>query len=318
MADLVALQNALNRSISTAAAAGVDEVGATGAVETGGVSAASGRVATVKCERYKTELCRTYDENGSCRYGDKCQFAHGAGELRRVARHPKYKTDLCRTFHTTGFCPYGSRCHFIHSLHESRQVPAAHAAGLLLPPPPSVQTGSHVQVGTDAQSLDDLLRVLSSLLQTNHHPPADHVRQQQPAEFLSRHAAAAHRLSYVSDASAASMLSTDSASPCPSPTSLGVVAEDLWSTSRPYLAVSAARRSAGGFQSPIPVPVSVLSPPGSPGSAASSLNSFSSDFDAYDAASSRSVWPALASPVNSIDVSRIHFPLLTSKQSLFA
>lgn len=38
---------------------------------------------------YKTELCRSWEEKGSCRYGTKCQFAHGEEELRSVARHPK-------------------------------------------------------------------------------------------------------------------------------------------------------------------------------------------------------------------------------------
>jgi len=70
--------------------------------------------------RYKTELCRQFEEHGSCRYGDKCQFAHGDSELRTLARHPKYKTEMCRTFHTTGFCPYGLRCHFIHNDDERR------------------------------------------------------------------------------------------------------------------------------------------------------------------------------------------------------
>lgn len=70
--------------------------------------------------RYKTELCRPFEENGFCKYGDKCQFAHGAGELRSLTRHPKYKTELCRTFHTIGFCPYGPRCHFIHNAEERR------------------------------------------------------------------------------------------------------------------------------------------------------------------------------------------------------
>ncbi|KAG6928201.1 ZFP36 ring finger protein, partial [Chelydra serpentina] len=64
--------------------------------------------------RYKTELCRTYSETGRCRYGAKCQFAHGAGELRSLNRHPKYKTELCHKFYLHGECPYGSRCHFVH------------------------------------------------------------------------------------------------------------------------------------------------------------------------------------------------------------
>lgn len=71
--------------------------------------------------RYKTELCRPFEENGTCKYGDKCQFAHGGKELRTLQRHPKYKTELCRTFHTTGFCPYGPRCHFIHNSEESKK-----------------------------------------------------------------------------------------------------------------------------------------------------------------------------------------------------
>lgn len=45
---------------------------------------------------YKTELCRSWEEKGTCRYGAKCQFAHGEEELRIVARHPKYKTEICR------------------------------------------------------------------------------------------------------------------------------------------------------------------------------------------------------------------------------
>lgn len=72
------------------------------------------------CCRYKTELCRPFEESGECKYGDKCQFAHGFHELRNLVRHPKYKTELCRTFHTSGFCPYGPRCHFIHNAEEAR------------------------------------------------------------------------------------------------------------------------------------------------------------------------------------------------------
>ncbi|OCT79348.1 hypothetical protein XELAEV_18026160mg [Xenopus laevis] len=81
--------------------------------------------AQVNSTRYKTELCRPFEENGACKYGEKCQFAHGFHELRSLTRHPKYKTELCRTFHTIGFCPYGPRCHFIHNAEERRQAPGA-------------------------------------------------------------------------------------------------------------------------------------------------------------------------------------------------
>jgi butyrate response factor len=63
----------------------------------------------VNAARYKTELCRSFSENGYCRYGDKCQFAHGGVELRRTSRHPRYKTELCKAYHMSGFCPYGAR-----------------------------------------------------------------------------------------------------------------------------------------------------------------------------------------------------------------
>lgn len=71
--------------------------------------------ANINSSRYKTELCRPFEEMGHCKYGDKCQFAHGSHELRTLNRHPKYKTELCRTYHTIGFCPYGPRCHFVHN-----------------------------------------------------------------------------------------------------------------------------------------------------------------------------------------------------------
>ncbi len=35
------------------------------------------------------ELCRSWEEKGTCRYGPKCQFAHGEDEVRKVSRHPK-------------------------------------------------------------------------------------------------------------------------------------------------------------------------------------------------------------------------------------
>jgi len=68
---------------------------------------------------YKTELCRSFEDTGMCRYGKKCQFAHSKKELRVLARHPKYKTDMCKSYHSTGFCPYGTRCHFIHDADDS-------------------------------------------------------------------------------------------------------------------------------------------------------------------------------------------------------
>ena len=89
--------------------------------------------------RYKTELCRPFQEYGHCRYGDKCQFAHGKEDMRNPMRHPKYKTEFCRTFHSQGYCPYGARCHFVHSTGEVR--PLLPLSGRAPLPPVSSSSG---------------------------------------------------------------------------------------------------------------------------------------------------------------------------------
>lgn len=77
---------------------------------------ALGATPRIKNDLYKTEICRSYAESGGyCKYGSKCQFAHGDSELRPVRRHPRYKTKLCRNFLATGSCPYDARCRFIHA-----------------------------------------------------------------------------------------------------------------------------------------------------------------------------------------------------------
>lgn len=78
----------------------------------------------------QTEMCRTWIETGGCRYGSRCQFAHGPQELRPVTRHPKYKTQPCRTFSVHGSCPYGDRCNFIHDVHPSAQSLADSSVGI--------------------------------------------------------------------------------------------------------------------------------------------------------------------------------------------
>uniref|UniRef100_A0A183CHS4 C3H1-type domain-containing protein n=1 Tax=Globodera pallida TaxID=36090 RepID=A0A183CHS4_GLOPA len=56
---------------------------------------------------YRTELCREYQNSGTCRFGDDiCYFI---GQLPR-----NYKTKLCRNFEEDGFCKHGAKCHFIH------------------------------------------------------------------------------------------------------------------------------------------------------------------------------------------------------------
>ncbi|TNN32984.1 Zinc finger protein 36, C3H1 type-like 1 [Liparis tanakae] len=108
--------------------------------DTGSSSSPSPGSSSSSSSRYKTELCRSFTESGLCKYGGKCQFAHGLDELRDLNRHPKYKTEPCRTFHTVGFCPYGIRCHFVHNNEEEELKLAlarsSSSSGVLPPPPP--------------------------------------------------------------------------------------------------------------------------------------------------------------------------------------
>jgi len=116
---------------------------------------------------YKTEVCRSWVEKGTCKYGHKCQFAHGEDELRVIMRHPKYKTELCKTFVATGSCPYGNRCRFIHPptvgdhTNNSHQIPMAFSpatsSGSITPPHSSVdETTNALDVSQLLQSLPQL------------------------------------------------------------------------------------------------------------------------------------------------------------------
>jgi hypothetical protein len=78
-------------NLQAAAVAAVAAVNATNPSVSAGPSANNRKLGL-----YKTELCRSWEEKGTCRYGTKCQFAHGQDELRNVQRHPKYKTEICR------------------------------------------------------------------------------------------------------------------------------------------------------------------------------------------------------------------------------
>ncbi|KAK4053423.1 hypothetical protein OIV83_001588 [Microbotryomycetes sp. JL201] len=123
-----------------------------------------------KLALYKTELCRSWEERGVCRYGVKCQFAHGPHELRAVERHPKFKSEICRTFWLHGSCQYGARCCFIHTT-----VPGGAAATVPgLPTPKTLdvellKNSSNLSVDSPSTSLHN---GLSSMALTSSNLPS--------------------------------------------------------------------------------------------------------------------------------------------------
>ena len=67
--------------------------------------------------KYKTELCKYYEINGYCKYGESCAYAHGIENLRsKVTNTTYYRTKKCVQFFENGYCPYGNRCQFAHQL----------------------------------------------------------------------------------------------------------------------------------------------------------------------------------------------------------
>jgi butyrate response factor len=60
-----------------------------------------------------SKLCYSWQESGSCQYGDSCRFSHGQAneqKQRSSFRRPKQ----CYTFRDTGKCEYGNSCIYSH------------------------------------------------------------------------------------------------------------------------------------------------------------------------------------------------------------
>ena len=72
-------------------------------------------------QKYKTQICTHYMEEGQCSLHQYCQFAHGPEELRQPsdplpdtfgkmalgAIHSNYKTEPCKYWIESGHCKFG-------------------------------------------------------------------------------------------------------------------------------------------------------------------------------------------------------------------
>jgi len=136
---------------------------------------------------YKTELCRSFEELGTCRYGPKCQFAHGRSELRPVLRHPKYKTEICKTWQTIGTCPYGTRCRFIHAKPGSEEFNNIVAMSLHLMALHKQQAEARLSGGdVDSTSTDSpVTSVIPSALESVSPSGTDDESAQQSSDAIS-------------------------------------------------------------------------------------------------------------------------------------
>ena len=90
--------------------------------------------------KYKTTLCKKFSSRQVCPYGDKCQFAHGAQELRIYSGQTfgknstnmndqnnkaqnsilNFKIVKCKNWERDRTCKYGAHCTFAHGDSELR------------------------------------------------------------------------------------------------------------------------------------------------------------------------------------------------------
>jgi hypothetical protein len=67
----------------------------------------------IQDQKYKTELCKSFITDGSCKYGMRCRFAHGLQDLLSKKRPIKSSAE-CPSFATIGFCQFGENCDLTH------------------------------------------------------------------------------------------------------------------------------------------------------------------------------------------------------------
>ncbi|XWS68332.1 hypothetical protein CRYUN_Cryun04dG0081200 [Craigia yunnanensis] len=70
---------------------------------------------------YKSEICRTWEEFGHCRYGSKCQFSHGKGEVRPTSFpfRSKSEAQMYKSYASALSCTYGSISRPLHQVSET-------------------------------------------------------------------------------------------------------------------------------------------------------------------------------------------------------
>ncbi|XP_041014718.1 uncharacterized protein LOC121257654 isoform X1 [Juglans microcarpa x Juglans regia] len=93
---------------------------------------------------YKTEICRSWEDSGSCRYGSKCQFAHGKEELRptRFPAKNKSEVQMYKSCSGTGSGTYGAKSRYVHQVVAAAGTVAAAAATTQTRSPAKPETAS--------------------------------------------------------------------------------------------------------------------------------------------------------------------------------
>eukprot|EP00747_Dinoflagellata_sp_TGD_P060126 gnl/TRDRNA2_/TRDRNA2_151887_c0_seq3.p1 gnl/TRDRNA2_/TRDRNA2_151887_c0~~gnl/TRDRNA2_/TRDRNA2_151887_c0_seq3.p1 ORF type:complete len:404 (+),score=46.01 gnl/TRDRNA2_/TRDRNA2_151887_c0_seq3:60-1271(+) len=82
----------------------------------------------------KTQMCRFFEQSGTCSRGAQCTFAHGVHEIGmpRGEGVPgagnTVKMDMCKFFESNGICARGANCNYAHGADEIGTPTAAGAS----------------------------------------------------------------------------------------------------------------------------------------------------------------------------------------------
>ncbi|XVF01612.1 hypothetical protein REPUB_Repub04eG0103600 [Reevesia pubescens] len=88
-------------------------------VGSGSSSSSSGSVGF-----YKSEICRTWEEFGHCRYASKCQFAHGKEDVRPTCFpfRGKSEAQMYKSYASTVSSTFGSKSRQLHPVSETPAI----------------------------------------------------------------------------------------------------------------------------------------------------------------------------------------------------
>ncbi|KAI6202417.1 hypothetical protein M3Y96_00946300 [Aphelenchoides besseyi] len=98
-------------------------------------------------DRYKTAICKLWQTN-NCKFGDRCDFAHGEHELR----NPQQSMGrICSQFSQLGRCSNGALCQHRHVQRKERQSKVEESSKKIAPAESQAVNSTAVQWNNDVQ-----------------------------------------------------------------------------------------------------------------------------------------------------------------------
>ncbi|KAL2491005.1 Uncharacterized protein Adt_26633 [Abeliophyllum distichum] len=136
---------------------------------------------------YKAEKCRSWEDSGACRFGSKCQFAHGKEELypRPIPSSSKNKLEICESYNISGgssSSSYGTKCRF-----GPHQVKAAPGTAISSPLPiPMALPASPIEVKQTSDAVVYITPSTNTLTTSDWTPQDDRIEVTLPCGSTER------------------------------------------------------------------------------------------------------------------------------------